>query len=305
LVCNGNVAVDIARILLKDVNELKETDITSYALEKLSQSKVREVHIIGRRGPVQAAFTTNELRELIKLQNCNTIIADGELPLTKTDTEELRTRKAKRMFELLQSQLGQKAKEQPKSIIFHFLKSPHQFFGSEARLTSIKLERNKMVGNEPGKQRAVGCDIYEEMPCKIAFRSIGYKSIPIPGLPFDATEGIVPNINGRVKDKSNIMEGMYVTGWIKRGPTGIIATNIVDAEETVRAIVEDIKASRLPVIENPGFHAILELCKHRNVFPVTYENWQKINEHEEARGKRNGKPREKFVDTAEMLNVIK
>ena len=304
IIGQGNVAVDVCRILAKTADELKNTDICQHALEALSQSHIKEVHMIGRRGPVQAAFTPIEVRELEEFLNCEVVIDPKDLELNEASQRELEdphNAPKKKNLEILKHLSASPKGGKKRKLFLHFFKSPIEFKGS-GQIERIILEKNELTG-EPGHQKAKGTGIIEELKCGIVFCSIGYRGIPIPGVPFDHEKGIIPNIQGRVVSHDGTTKfypGLYCTGWIKRGPVGVIGTNKADAEETVHRLIEDIP--QLEACEQPSTEGLLGLLRRKNIHVITFEDWKKIDASEIARGQKLGKPREKFVSIEEMLN---
>ena len=297
----GNVATDVCRILCKTIPELKNTDITQQALEGLADSKIREVHMIGRRGPVQAAFTPAEIREFGDLADCDPVVDPAELENLGPESEaELSDNQRRRNLEALEhfSRIGPSGKARRFAV--HFLKSPMRLCGN-GKVESVILERNELVG-EAGNQKARGTGETEELACGAFFRSVGYHGVPISGVPFDPDNGIIPNDGGRIRDGDETIAGLYAVGWIKRGPTGVIGTNKPDSLETVRNLLADVPG--LPLCETADDGALLQLLRERGVQVVSYEDWKKIDAAEIARGKQVHKPREKLVDRGEMLSAI-
>lgn len=312
---NGNVAVDVARILLSPLNRLSSTDISSEALKKLSQTSIKQVHVVGRRGPVQASFTTKELRELIQLEGVTTCLGDRMLAISEADEKELQNRPKKRLFELLQKLITVHIPtEDQKQLQLHFLKNPVEFVEDKNRpghVGSVKFEHTFLKG-EPNKQVAVGLSYFSEIPANIVFTSIGYRSKPIDGLPFDEKMGIIPNKAGKVE------RGVFVCGWLKRGPSGIIGTNKFDAEEVVGNILNDYnkpedalesipKSTTIDgsnITEDP-FSTIEQLLGKRGVRYTTFEEWEALDNEEQNRGTTLNKIREKIRTVDEMLQVCK
>ncbi len=299
----GNVAVDVCRILSKTVDELRHTDITKHALEVLAQSKIRDIHMIGRRGPAQAKFTHSELRELGELADCDPIVDPGDLELNPASREELADRSNRanlKSYEVLQGFASRPPPTRRRRCHIHFLKSPIELKG-EGRLERVALMKNRLEG-EPLRQVARETGELEELACGVLFRSIGYRGVPMAGVPFDDSRGIVPNRDGRIVDGANVVPALYVTGWIKRGPTGIIGTNRADSVATVKLLLAD-----LPVLdagEKRGANTLKALLKSRGVRVVSYADWQKIDAAEVRRGETAGKPREKFARVEEMLALL-
>ena len=304
----GNVAMDVARILAKSPEELAETDIADYALEKLRQSKVKNIHIIARRGPVQAKFTNPEIKELGELELADVIVDPKDLELDPYSQKELeQNRAAAKNLEILRKYAEQGPTGKPRRIIFHFLRSPREFIGKDGRVVAIKLEKNELRPTESGYLQSYGTGEFETLPVELVFRSIGYRGLPIPGVPFDERRGVIPNKQGRVIDPETgePILGEYVVGWIKRGPTGIIGTNKPDAVETVKAMLEDVPKLRpVPdVYADP--QAIVKLLRERGVQYITFEDWKLLDQLEQERGKAQGRPRVKFTSVEEMLEAIR
>ena len=299
----GNVAVDVARILCKTVDELANTDITARALEVLAESKVREVRMIGRRGPVQAAFTPPEMKELGEFGDCDLVVDPAELVLndaSRAELEVLKWREAQKNYDLLQAAASKEPAGKSRRLLIQFYRGPKELVGGP-RLDGVVLERNQLSG-EPGAQKAAGTGITELVPCGVLFRSVGYRGVPLAGVPFDEKNGIIPNHEGRVLQDGQPLSGLYVAGWIKRGPSGIIGTNKPDSFETVKSLLADMPA--LARCAEPSHDALLALLKSRNVRVVTYEDWRLIDAAEIERGSVVGKPREKFTSIDEMLGVL-
>ena len=299
----GNVAVDVARILCKTVDELANTDITARALEVLAESKVREVRMIGRRGPVQAAFTPPEMKELGEFGDCDLVVDPAELVLndaSRAELEVLKWREAQKNYDLLQAAASKEPAGKSRRLLIQFYRGPKELVGGP-RLDGVVLERNQLSG-EPGAQKATGTGVTELVKCGVLFRSVGYRGVPLAGVPFDEKSAVIPNVEGRVMQDGQPLPGLYVAGWIKRGPSGIIGTNKPDSFETVKSLLADVPA--LPRCAEPSRDALLSLLKSRNVRVVGYDDWRLIDAAEVERGNAVGKPREKFLSIDEMLGVL-
>lgn len=299
----GNVAVDVARILCKTVDELKDTDITARALEVLAESKVREVRMIGRRGPVQAAFTPPEMKELGEFDDCDLMVDPAELELndaSKAELEVLKWREAQKNYDLLSAAAAKPPAGKSRRLLIQFYRGPKELVGGP-RLDGVVLERNTLSG-EPGAQKASATGVTELVPCGVLFRSVGYRGVPLAGIPFDDKKAIIPNVEGRVMDNGQPLSGLYVAGWIKRGPSGIIGTNKPDSFETVKSLLADVPT--LARCAEPSRDALLSLLKSRNVRVVGYDDWRLIDAAEIERGTAVGKPREKFTSIDEMLGIL-
>ena len=241
VVGNGNVAMDVARVLCKTPDELEKTDISQHALEVLSESQIKEVHLYGRRGPVQAAFTSKEVREMGDLADCYPVIDPQDLVLNESSQKELEDPSnsgRKKNYEIMQEFAKIAPNERKRKFVMHFYRSPIEIIGKE-QVRKAKFEINLLSG-EPNKQKVRGTGKFEEIDCGILFRSVGYAGVPIEGLPFSDASGIVPNQAGRVMDSEKIFTGWYVAGWIKTGPVGVIGTNKPAAEETVKSLLEEV-----------------------------------------------------------------
>jgi ferredoxin/flavodoxin---NADP+ reductase len=309
VVGNGNVAMDVTRILARSVDELAKTDIADYALEALRHSRIKEIYLLGRRGPAQAAFTNPEIRELTELAGADLVVRPEELELDEVNREFLALYAAEqthqRNVEILKAQLPKGEGNQPKKIRARFFVSPVEVLG-KGRVEGLRLEKNRLVKDEHGVFKAQGTGVYEEIPCQLLFRSIGYKGHRLPGVPFDERNGIIPNRDGRVIDPATgaPVPRLYVAGWIKRGPSGVIGTNKADASATVQAMLEDAARHATGDGLSPDPDAIPALLAHKQVRAVTFTDWKRIDQIEIAAGKKRGKPREKLTTIAELLAAV-
>ncbi|MGQ0657516.1 MAG: FAD-dependent oxidoreductase [Chromatiales bacterium] len=304
IIGQGNVAADVCRILAKTVDELKHTDIAEHALEALAQSRVREIHVIGRRGPAQAKFTNKELRELGELADAAAIVHAADLKLNPESETELADKSndvSTKNVQLFQGFAAQTETGKRRRCYFHFLEGPVELCGG-ARLEKVVLEKNRLEG-PAFDQAARGTGERLELPCGLLFRSIGYKGMPIDGVPFDERKGVFPNEDGRVRDGSGVVPGIYCAGWIKRGPTGIIGTNRADSVATVNSLLADLESLN-SAEDRRGADALYALLARNSVRSIGFEEWLKIDAAEVGRGAPKGKPREKFTRVAEMLHVL-
>jgi ferredoxin--NADP+ reductase len=296
----GNVAIDVARILCKTVDELKTTDIAQYALDALAESKVRRVHMIGRRGPVQAAFTPPELKEFGALEACDPEVDPRALELndaSRAELEELKWRDSQKNYDMLTEYAAREDTGKPRRFVIEFYRSPVELIGRD-HLERVVFEKNRLEG-EPGRQKARGTGERYEMDCGLFFRSVGYRGVPIDGVPFDEKSGTFPNEEGRITVDGDVVPGMYAVGWIKRGPSGIIGTNKPDSFETAKHLIADLPS--LSPCESPGRDTVLEFLAGRGVKVVDYPAWTRIDAAEVKRGEAVGKPREKFITIEEMI----
>jgi ferredoxin--NADP+ reductase len=302
----GNVAMDVTRILAKSVKELETTDIADYALEKLRQSKVQNIHILARRGPVQVKFTNPEIKELGELELTDVIVKPEDLELDAVSQAELAAdRTTQRNLETLREFAERGPTGKPRRIYFHFLRSPVEITG-EDRVTGLRMEKNILVAKEGGYIASEGTGEFEELAIGLIFRAIGYRSVPIPGVPFYERWGLIPNEKGRVTAtyKGEIVPGEYVVGWAKRGPTGIIGTNKPDAVETVNLMLEDVPNLTPVPPEKAKASAVVDLLKARGVEYITFADWQILDKIEIERGQAQGRLRLKITDVEEMLNTV-
>ena len=324
----GNVAMDVTRILAKSVDELKTTDITDYALEELRESKVRRIHIFARRGPVQAKFTNPEIKELGELEVADVIVNPADLALDEASRAELaEDRTAQRNMETLHELAERGSTGKPKQIVFHFLRSPTEISGSGGAVSAMMTEKNALYATETGYLSCRGTGAYKEFDVGLVFRSIGYRGVPIPGVPFYDRWGIIPNEKGRVTAEhgGSVVPGEYTVGWAKRGPTGVIGTNKPDAVETVKMMMEDVKSAAIttgaatsavasaangqqspqPDAHDARVNDIVALLRDRGADFVSFADWRILEQIENERGAQRGRPRVKVTDVEEMLRLIR
>ncbi len=302
----GNVAVDVARILARSIEELKTTDIADYALEALSKSRVKDIYVLGRRGPAQAKFTNPEIREFGKLSEADAVVRAEELildPASEASLEEDRT--ARKNLEILRELAETGLTGKPKRVHFRFLVSPVEILGDDSGMSAVKIERNELRATDTGYLNSYGTGEFETIEAGMILRSVGYRGLPLPELPYDQRKGTVPNKAGRIFDaeSGNIVDRVYVAGWAKRGPTGVIGTNKADAVETVACLLEDARDADRGFAANPDPKAIEALLSSRGVQVVSYDDWCRIESLEEERGEKEGRPRVKFLRAEEMLAV--
>ena len=305
---NGNVAADVARMLALSREELAATDVADHALEALAESNIREIVVLGRRGPAQAAFTNPELLELGEMTEADVFVdaRDAEVdPLSRIwlDGDEP-TNTARKNVDILSGYAGREPVGKHRRIVLRFLVSPLEVLGSE-RVGGIRICRNELR-EEEGRLRACSTETIEELDCGIIFRSIGYRGIPLPGLPFDERAGVIPNLGGRITGEGGASPpGEYAVGWIKRGPTGIIGTNKRDAQETVDALLADLDAGALNCPADPDRDALETLVAERKPQHVTYTGWEAIDSVEKMAGEPHGRPRVKLTGFDELLDAAR
>ena len=289
---NGNVALDVARMLALTPDELRPTDTTDEAIAAINAAGVREIVVVGRRGPVQAAWTPVEVGELGELAGADILVDPAELELDPASEAELEAAPptVKRNVEHLRSYAARAPEGKPRAIRLRFLRSPVAILGEE-RVEAIELVRNELVDG-----RAVATDEHETIPCGIVFRSVGYRGVALPGVPFDDGSGTIPNEGGRVEP------GLYAAGWIKRGPSGVIGTNKKDAAETIELLREDARAGTLP---QRGGGTLEDLLGGRGTDAVMYAGWQAIDEAERSAGEPHGRPRIKLRSWDALLDAAR
>jgi ferredoxin/flavodoxin---NADP+ reductase len=295
---NGNVALDVARMLALTPAELAPTDTTDAAIEAINDAGVREILVVGRRGPVQAAWTPVEVGELGELAGADILVDPAQLELEPASEAELEAAPptVKRNLEHLRAYAARAPERKPRAIRLRFLRSPVAILG-EDRVEGIELVRNELV-----EGRAVPTDDREVVDCGIVFRSVGYRGIPLPGVPFDDGSCTVPNAAGRVRDAAGAtVAGTYCAGWIKRGPTGVIGTNKKDATETVELLLEDARAGKLGC--GLPARSVDELLEERGITVVTQSGWQAIDTAERAAGEPRGRPRVKLAEWEALLDA--
>jgi ferredoxin/flavodoxin---NADP+ reductase len=303
---NGNVAADVTRILTLGIEELEGTDVADHALEVLRASAVEEVIVLGRRGPAQAAFTSAELRELGNLEGVDIRVDPHVVELDEVSRrwlDEEGTFTAHKNVELLREFAGRTPNDDaPRRIELRFLTSPAEIRG-DGRVEAIDVGRNEIARADDGSLRARPVDgPVERIECGLVLRSVGYRAVPLPDVPFDERSFVLPNDRGRVlTSDGNPLPGVYAVGWIKRGPTGILGTNKRDADETVALLAEDLKAGALPEPPHPDAEAIDKLLAERKPDIVTVEGWRAIDAHEVEAGRSAERPRVKLASREELL----
>jgi ferredoxin/flavodoxin---NADP+ reductase len=296
VVGNGNVAIDCARMLALSLEELRATDTADHAIETLASDAVKEIVILGRRGPVQAAFTNPELLELGELELADVIVDPADLELDPASQAFLESDEADKTcrenVRILREYAARKPEGKPKRIVLRFLTSPVELKGN-GRVEQIVLERNSLEPRDDGSLAARPTGERDTLDCGLVLRSIGYKGIAIPEVPFDERRGTIPNVAGRVIDGEHHVTGEYVTGWIRRGPSGVIGTNKKDGQEAASSLIADAEAGILN--EPTADDDIADLLGGRGVDVVTWEGWRRIDEHETRLGSDSGRPRVKLT----------
>ena len=304
VVGNGNVALDVARILVSDPDLLAVTDIATHALDLLNARGVEEVVVIGRRGPLQATWTTLELRELADLE----AMADVDLIVDPADFADISeadleaaSKSVKQNVKVLRGYSEREPRGAKRRIVFRFRTSPIEIRsgdGPEKRVASIVLGRNALVDDD-GRVVAKDTGEREELPAQLVVRAVGYRGVPTPGLPFDERAGTIPHTDGKVDGRRN----EYVVGWIKRGPSGVIGSNKKDSQETVDTLTANLTASAVADFGDGHSEDLVEWLLSRQPKLVTDDHWKLIDDHERAAGESLGRPRVKLTSVAELLRI--
>jgi ferredoxin--NADP+ reductase len=302
---NGNVAIDVARMLVLDPAELAPTDTADHALDAFGMAGVSEVVLLGRRGPAQAAFTNPELRELGELQRADVIVDPAQLEGVAEPEDATR----RRNVEILREYAQRTPTGKSHRLELRFLRSPLEILGDgdDGPVTGIRVAINRLVTDADGRVRAQPTGEEETIECGLVLRSIGYRGMPVAGIPFDEGRGLIRNTDGRVVDDDGACAGEYVVGWIKRGPSGVIGTNKKDAADTVARILEDEGAGRLPDPDPAlaGDEATAQWLAQRCPDLVTWEGWEAIDAHEASLGLPAGRPRVKLVSLGELIEAAR
>jgi ferredoxin--NADP+ reductase len=293
----GNVALDVTRLLVRSADELSTTDLPDHVLQALRASRVEEVHVVGRRGPLQARFTAKELREIGELSGADVLVDAADLEVGDAAAGLLTAEPTlRRNLDVLRGWAERAPAGRPRRVHLHFLRRPVEVLGTD-RVTGLRLERT--VVDEAGV--ATGTGETSVLDVAMVLRSVGYRGVPVPGLPFDESRGVVPHDRGRVLRDGAVAPGEYVAGWIKRGPTGVIGTNKSDAQETVTALLADAPALPAAPVRDPD--AVLRLLAERGVDVVTWQGWRAIERAEARLGRELGRERSKIVSRAELLRA--
>ena len=300
VVGNGNVALDVARILVTDPDVLATTDIADHALKSLHDRGVEEVLLIGRRGPLQAPFTTLELRELGDLEglgDVDVIVDPADFAdISDADLEAV-NKTVRNNIKVLRGYSEREPRGAKRRIVFRFRTSPIEIRGDE-RVEAIVLGRNELV-DDNGRIVAKDTGEREEVPAQLVVRAVGYRGVPTPGLPFDERNGTIPHSDGRIEGSRN----EYVVGWIKRGPTGVIGSNKKDSQETVDTLISDLSGASLSDVEADYSEKLVEWLLERQPKLITDDHWKLINDYERKAGEPHGRPRVKVCSVAELLRI--
>lgn len=300
----GNVAIDVARVLARDPQELAATDISDDALAALRASAVRDVYVLARRGPVQAKCSPAELKELAHLAGVDLLVEPRELELDPGSAAELAGDvQAQKNLEILRAAAARGRTGAPRRIHLRFLVSPVELLGEEGRVRGLRLERNRLI-EQGGGLSARGSGEFETIEVGLVVRAVGYRSLPLAGLPFDERNGTVPNSAGRIVDPASgePLPGLYAAGWFKRGPSGLIGSNKPDGAETAAAMLADLPTT--PPAAEPDPTEVDRLLATRGCRIVDFPAWKRLDQLEVERGRAAGRPRVKFGTIGEMLAAL-
>ncbi|MFI5345565.1 MAG: FAD-dependent oxidoreductase [Elusimicrobiota bacterium] len=300
----GNVAMDVARLLARDPAELAKTDIAAHALETLKNSRVKTVWLLGRRGPAEAAYSPAEIEEIGELSAADLVVKPEEALVDAVSQGELGDPAVKKKVDYVQKHaaLGEGSKE--RKVRLRFRVSPVEIVGADGRVTEVQLEKNKLVDDGKGRVKCVGIGEFETIKVGMILRSVGYRGVAIPGVPFDERSGHIPHEAGRVISNGAPVPSEYVVGWAKRGPSGLIGTNRADSVLTVSSMLEDLKAGRLSRVVETAPEAVPALLSKKGARPVTFAQWKKLDELERSIGSEHGKIREKFTSIEDMIPAL-
>jgi len=304
----GNVAIDVARLLCLTRAELLASDAADYAVEALSHSQIKTVYLLGRRGPAQAAFSNPEIKEVGELAEADIATRADETQLDDLSAASIADdRSGKSKVEILQSYAAERPLNKPRRLNLRFLVSPVELFGdADGRVAKMKLVRNTLVASETGSLSAKATDQFEEIEAGLVFRSVGYRGVPLPEVPFHDRWGVILNERGRViaPESKQPMVGLYTSGWIKRGPSGVVGTNKPDSVETVTCMLEDFSTGSILQPSNAAAASAEKFIGERKPDYFSYADWKRLDELEQERGKACGRPRVKFTNIEEMKKAV-
>jgi ferredoxin--NADP+ reductase len=303
VVGNGNVAIDVARMLVLDPGELAPTDTADHAIDAFGMAGVTEVVLLGRRGPAQASFTNPELRELGELQRADVIVDPAQLEGVAEPEDATK----RRNVEMLRDYAARVPTGKSHRLELRFLRSPVEILGDgeHGPVTGVRVAVNRLVEREDGRVGVEPTGEEEVIECGLVLRSIGYRGEPLPGVPFDEARGLIRNEGGRVTSEEGPCPGEYVVGWIKRGPSGVIGTNKKDATDTVARVLEDAEQGRLnqPADGMGEPEAIASWLDEQVPDHVTWSGWEAIDAHESRLGEPAGRPRVKLVRLEDLIRA--
>lgn len=296
----GNVGLDVARILAKTGDELKVTEIPDNVYNSLKENKATEVHVFGRRGPAQVKFTPQELKELDHSPTINVVVDPEDIDYDGASEEARRSSKSQDLVcQILEQYAIREPKDAPHTLQIHLFENPVEVLQKDGKVVGLRTERTALDGN--GGVNGTG--EFKDWPVQAVYRAVGYKSDPIEGVPFDGSRHVIPNDGGHVLEAPGAapVPGLYATGWIKRGPIGLIGNTKSDAKETTDMLIKDAVAGTLGDPKNQGEEVIIELLDSRNIPFTTWEGWYKLDAAERALGEAEGRERKKIVDWEEMV----
>jgi len=304
----GNVAIDVARLLCLTRTELLASDAADYAVEALSHSRIKEVNLLGRRGPAQAAFTNPEIKEVGELAEADIVTRADETQLDELSAASLADdRIGKAKVEILQSYAAEHPLNKPRRLNLRFLVSPTELYDDgHGRVARMKLVRNTLIASETGSLSAKATDQFEEIDVGLVFRSVGYRGKALPEVPFYDRWGVILNERGRIIDPESKqpLVGLYTSGWIKRGPSGVVGTNKPDSVETVTCMLEDFSTSSLLQPGEASAASAEALIRERKPDYFSYADWKRLDQLEIERGKACGRPRVKLTSVQEMKEAL-
>ncbi len=308
VVGNGNVAMDVARVLAKKADSLASSDIADYALATLRSSTVKEILVLGRRGPAQAAFTTKEIKEIGQLEEAELVISPEEAaldPLSSSWLDEEGSAGAHKNVDYVRERSAATPRDCERRLLFRFLVSPVEFLADEGILGRVRLEKNELFEDEHGTPRPRGTGEQWVEEVDLAFTAVGYRGLPVPGLPFDERSGTLPNVEGRLVGEDGAhLPGLYAVGWAKRGPTGLIGSNVADSNETVAHMLEDIPSLASTETGARAESDVREELDAKSVCWFSFDDWRRLNEIEIARGQSDEKIRQKFYNVDDMISAV-
>lgn len=303
----GNVAVDVTRVLAEDPEVLAKTDMAAYAVEALRKSKVKHVYMLGRRGPAQAAFSPAELEELGELHSADLVILPEEAALDPESQKDYDAgdQALKKNVDELRAFAARGEGAKPRKVHLRLCVSPVEVVGEGGKVTAVRLEKNVLVRQPDGSIKPKGTGRFETIPVGMVLRSVGYFGVPLPGVPFDTKKGVIPNAAGRVLEAGAPLPGLYVVGWAKRGPSGLIGTNRACSAETAAKVLEDFRGKTLAEAPERTQAAAEAFVRSKQKDVVTFADWKRLDAVEVERGKAAGKIREKFSSVMDALAALK
>lgn len=295
----GNVGLDVARILAKTGEELLVTEIPDNVYASLKENKAKEVHVFGRRGPAQAKFTPLELKELDHSPTIEVVVDPEDIDYDEASEQARRESKSQDLVcQTLEQYAMRDPQGAPHKLYIHFFESPVEILGENGKVVGLKTERMEFDGN--GGIRGTGT--FNTWPVQAVYRAVGYRSYPVTGVPFDDLNAVIPNDGGHVLDADgSIVPGLYTTGWIKRGPVGLIGNTKSDAKETTEMLLADYAAGTLTDPTEPAIDAILSFLKTKEIPYTTWDGWHRLDNAERALGAPEGRERKKIVEWDDMV----